>query len=105
MQKMIMANNPVSVTYTDAQLRNLVEEYITQQKAEFTLKGVCSYILYWAVEEGKVEDTESLIMCYELSSSCQYRIKNVLDAIIADGRITAISCDKGGKANCHKKVL
>lgn len=38
-------NNPVSVTYTDAQLRNLVEEYITQQKSEFTLKGVCFYVL------------------------------------------------------------
>lgn len=38
-------NNQVSVTYTDAELRNLVEEYITQQKAEFTLKGVCSYVL------------------------------------------------------------
>lgn len=38
-------NNPVSVTYTDAQLRNLVEEYITQQKSGFTLQGVCSYVL------------------------------------------------------------
>ncbi len=38
-------NNQVSVTYSDAELRNLVEEYITQQKSEFTLKGVCSYVL------------------------------------------------------------
>ena len=38
-------NNQVSVTYTDAQLRNLVEEYITQHKSGFTLKGVCSYDL------------------------------------------------------------
>lgn len=37
--------NPVSVTYTDTELRNLVEEYITQQKSGFTLKGVCSYVL------------------------------------------------------------
>lgn len=35
-------NNTVSVTCTDAELRNLVEEYITQQKSEFTLKGLCS---------------------------------------------------------------
>lgn len=47
-------NNPVSVTYTDCELRNLVEEYITQQKSGFTLKGVCSYVLYWAVEDDKV---------------------------------------------------
>ena len=26
-------NNQVSVTYTDYELRNLVEEYITQQKS------------------------------------------------------------------------
>lgn len=32
-------NNQVSVTYTDAELHNLVEEYIAQQKNEFTLKG------------------------------------------------------------------
>ena len=47
-------NTPVSVIYTDAELRNLVEEFITQQKTEFTLKGVCSYVLYWAVEDDKV---------------------------------------------------
>ena len=46
---MIVSGNQVSVTYTDAELRNLVEEYITQQKSEFALKGVCSYVLYWAV--------------------------------------------------------
>lgn len=40
-----MNTNPISVDYTDAQLRNLVEEYITQQKSRFTLKGVCSYVL------------------------------------------------------------
>lgn len=38
-------SNSISVTYTDCELRNLVEEYITQQKSGFTLKGVCSYIL------------------------------------------------------------
>lgn len=52
-------NNQVSVTYTDAELRNLVEEYITQQKSGFTLKGVCSYVLYWAVEDDKVAQGHS----------------------------------------------
>ena len=42
---MINNKNTVSVTYTDTELRNLVEEYITQQKSGFTLKGVCSYVL------------------------------------------------------------
>lgn len=38
-------SNSISVTYSDAKLRILVEEYITQQKSGFTLKGVCSYVL------------------------------------------------------------
>ncbi len=54
-------NNVVSVANTDTELRTHVEEYITQQKSEFTLKGVCSYILYWAVEDGKVADGKGLI--------------------------------------------
>ena len=78
----------MSVTYTDAELRNLVEEYITQQKSEFTLKGVCSYVLYWAVEDGKAADGKSLVVSPELSSGDQERIRIILDAIIADGRIT-----------------
>ena len=78
----------MSVTYTDAELRNLVEEYITQQKSEFTLKGVCSYVLYWAVEDGKAADGKSQVVSPELSSGDQERIRIILDAIIADGRIT-----------------
>ena len=42
---------PISVTYSDEKLRILVEEYITTQKKEFTFRGVCSYILYRAMEE------------------------------------------------------
>lgn len=80
-------NNQVSVTYTGAELRNLVEEYITQQKSEFTLKGVCSYVLYWAIEEGKLFDTEGLIQCNELQSSDQERIRCILTKIANEGRI------------------
>lgn len=82
------------MSYTDAELRNLVEEYITQQKSEFSLKGVCSYILYWAVEDGKVADTKVLIECNELSGTDQERIKKILETIIADGRIETKSGEK-----------
>ncbi len=87
-------NNQVSVTYTDAELRNLVEEYITQQKTEFTLKGVCSYIHYWAVEDCKVAAGKGLIESNELSNNDQERIKRILEAIVADGRIEACSFEK-----------
>lgn len=92
-------NNPISVNYTDYELRNLVEEYITQQKSGFMLKGVCSYILYWAVEDdkiadGKIADGKALIESNELCASDQERVKRILDAIIADGRIETKSGEK-----------
>lgn len=83
-------NNPILVEYTDTELRNLVEEYITQQKSEFTLKGVCSYILYWAVEDDKIADGKALIESNELCASDQERIKSNLAAVVADGRIIAV---------------
>ena len=89
---MAIHNNQVSVTYTDAELRNLVEEYITQQKSEFTLKGVCSYVLYWAVEDSKMEEGKKLIECDELLQSDQERVKRILEAVVADGRIAATAC-------------
>lgn len=84
-------NTPESVTYSDAELRNLVEEYITQQKNEFTLKGVCSYILYWAVEDDKVAQGHSLIVGNAISNADQQRVKRLLEAVITDGRIVSVS--------------
>ena len=84
-------NNPVSVTYTDAQLRNIVEEYITQQKSGFTLKGVCSYVLYWAVEDDKVAQGHSLIESNAISNADQQRVKRLLEAVVTDGRIVSVA--------------
>lgn len=86
---MIVSNNTISVTYTDAELRSLVEEYITQQKSEFTLKGVCYFILYWAVEDGKVAEDNKPIESDEIKQSDQERVKLILEAVVADGRIVA----------------
>lgn len=82
-------DNPISVNYTDYELRNLVEEFITQQKSEFTLKGLCSYILYWAVEDDKVVQVNSLIESNEISRGDQDRVNRILETIITDGRIVA----------------
>lgn len=84
-------NNQVSVTYTDAELRNLVEEYITQQKSGFTLKGVYSYVLYWAVEDDKVAQGHSLIVGNTISNADQQRVKRLLEAVVTDGRIVPVS--------------
>lgn len=79
-----MTNN-----YTDSEIRALVEEYIIRQKVEFTFNGVCSYILYWAVEEGKVAG-----MPDAMPQTAQGRINRVLESILKDGRLIAISGDE-----------
>lgn len=80
--------NHIHLTYSDAELRDLIEEYITQQKAEFTFTGVCSYIAYWAMEEGMKTGTSKIF--YEsnkIQPDDQDRVRRVLDAFIRDGRI------------------
>lgn len=55
------------------------------------LKGVCSYILYWAVEDGKVTESRSLIESDEMQTSDQDRVKRILEAVVTDGRIVSVS--------------
>lgn len=89
-----------------------MEEYITQQKTDFTFKGVCAYILYWAMDEGcvsaRAEGTRSLCRAQagstegqertnctglyesdELAPADSERISKILKQIVAEQRITA----------------
>lgn len=80
--------NNISLTYSDPELRNLIEEYIIQQKAEFTFEGVCSFIAYWAMEDGMKSGNSKII--YEsnkIQPDDQDRVRRVLYAFIRDGRI------------------
>lgn len=83
-----MTNNPISINYSDEKLRILVEEYITQQKGSFTLKGVCSYILYWAMEDGHTTGV-GLFESNQLAKVDRDRISCVLEKIASEGRIAA----------------
>lgn len=81
-------NNPKTLTYSDTELRHLVEEFIVQQKKEFTFKSLCSFILYWAMEEGKTAGNGSLVReSNELPESDQDRVRRILESIVKDGRI------------------
>ena len=82
-----MNTNPISINYSDEKLRILVEEYIMQQRSSFTIEGVCSYILYWAMEDGCINGT-ALYDCDKMCLSCSDRVKSVLEMIVGDGRIT-----------------
>lgn len=78
---------PIQVTYSDNRLRTLVEEYITMQKHEFTFKDLCSYVLYWAKEEGKTANT-GLYESNQIDASDCERISVILRKIIIEGRLT-----------------
>ena len=80
-------SNTISVTYSDERLRILVEEYITMQKHEFTFKDLCSYVLYWAKEEGKTANT-GLYESNQIDDADCERISVFLRKIIKEGRIT-----------------
>lgn len=80
--------NPISVKYSDEQLRTLVEEFITMQKHDFSFKDLCSYVLYWAKEEGKTSNT-GLYESNDLDAADGKRLSLVLEKIVGEGRIVA----------------
>lgn len=79
--------NPISVRYSDSRLRTLVEEFITMQKHEFTFKSLCSYVLYWAKEEGKTVNT-GLYESNQLDSTDCDRLNRILKKIVGEGRLS-----------------
>lgn len=70
---------------------NFATLYITQQKSYITLKGVCSYVLYWAVEDDKAAQGHSLIESNAISNADQQRVKRLLEAVVTVGRIVSVS--------------
>ena len=80
--------NPIRINYSDARLRVLIEEYITQQRSAFTLAGVCSYVLYWAMEDGHTTNT-GLFESSQLAPTDFQRVCAVLEKIVQEGRIAA----------------
>lgn len=82
-----MNTNPIPVDYSDAKLRILVEEFITMQRREFTFRGVCDYVLYRAMEEGRT-GVQTLYESNELKPADQERIHSILKMITDEGRIT-----------------
>lgn len=82
----MMNNNPISVTYSNEKLRILVEEFITMQRKDFTFKGVCSFILYRAMEEERTKG-DGLYESDELAPADCGRVSEILNKIIEENRI------------------
>ena len=91
-----MNNKRISINYSDEKLRILVEEYITQQKTDFTFKGVCAYILYWAMDEGcvsaRAEGTRSLCRAQAGSTEGQERTNSKV--LYESNELAAVDCDR-----------
>ena len=95
---------PITIDYSDTQLRVLVEEYITQQRGTFTFKGICSYVLYWAIEEGRTTSSQStLFASNQLHPTDCERISRILRKISQEHRITVDSGDKPTLTNTFDK--
>ena len=95
-------NNTYPINYSDAELRNLVEEFLIQQKSEFSLKSVCSYVLYWAMEDDCLAKPQgTLLEVKELQTGDQDRVRGALESIVRDWRIAA----KHAESLTYKWVL
>lgn len=81
-----MTNN-IAVDYSDAKLRILVEEYITMQRKDFTFKGVCSFVLYRAMEEERTVGA-GLYESDLLSPADCDRVRVILEKIVHEGRLS-----------------
>ena len=78
--------NTISVTYSDQQLRILIEEFIAMQRSEFTFKEVCSYILYRAMEENRTANN-GIYESNQLELKDSERVGVILEKIVNEGRI------------------
>ena len=95
-------NNTYPINYSDEELHNLVEEFLVQQKSEFSLKSVCSHVLYWAMEDDRLAKPQgTLLQVKELLPNDQARIHRVLESIVHDGRIAVVP----GERVMYKWVL
>ena len=70
----------MNTPYTTHDLSVLVEEYITQQRTQFTLRGLYAYIVYWGMEEKRIAGDQ-------LTDADKEKVNGILERIVQDGRI------------------
>ena len=88
---MINKNKLLSIKYSNTELRNLIEEFLIQQKTIFTFTDLSSYIAYWAMEDGMASNNgNTLYESNKLQAKDQKRLLRALDAIVRDGRIKVV---------------
>lgn len=81
-------SNPVPVTYTQEELRQVIEDYLNDVTTEFSFRGLCSYIIDKAITEGKVRDANhTQYSSREINPSSAIEVSKYLWELIWDKRI------------------
>lgn len=55
----IYDSNPVPVTYTQDELKQVVDSFLKDVTTEFSFRGLCSYIIDKAIKDGKVRNANN----------------------------------------------
>lgn len=55
----IYDSNPVPVTYTYDELKQVIDIYLKDVTTEFSFRSLCSYIIDKAIKEGKVRNASN----------------------------------------------
>lgn len=56
----IYDSNPVPVTYTQDELKQVVDNFLKDVTTEFSFRGLCSYIIDKAIKDGKVRNANNI---------------------------------------------
>lgn len=81
-------SNPVPVTYTQEELRQVIDSYLKEVDTEFSFRGICSYIVDKALKEGKVRDaSHTQYSSREMSPLSAIEVSKCLWELIWDKKI------------------
>ena len=80
--------NPVPVTYTQEELRQVIEDFLKEGTTEFSFRGLCSYIVDKAIKDGMVRDaSHTQYSSRELSPLSAIEVSKCLWELIWDKKI------------------
>ena len=80
--------NPVPMTYTQKELRQVIESYLKEVDTEFSFRCLCSYIIDKAIKDGKVRDaSHTKYSSRELNPSSAIEVSECLWELIWDKKI------------------
>ena len=93
--------NPVPVTYTQEELRQVLESYLKEVDTEFSFRGICSYIVDKAIKEGKVRDaSHTQYSSREMNPLSAIEVSKCLWELIWDKRIFIAFGENPYAAHC-----